>query len=212
MEASHASKQDLLHILQAINAYNVTPIVRISDQNKHLVESCLDFGVKGIMIPKVETTIQCEDMANACYYPPLGNRGVNCIRASAFYTRAKQYFDDANQAIISIVQIESKESINNIYEIAAVKNVDILFVGLGDLAASYGQLGDISGKLMDDARKKVVDACQKFGKIPGIYAHSNDAANQYIKEGYKFIAIGNDIKFLNYGLLDSLKNARLHPQ
>ena len=44
MEASHASKEDVLHILQAINAYDVTPIIRISEQNKHLVESCLDKG------------------------------------------------------------------------------------------------------------------------------------------------------------------------
>jgi len=80
----------------------------------------------------------------------------------------------------------------------------VLFWGLGDLAASYGKNGNIGGKLMDDARRKLVDACRKYNKIAGIFAHSNDVANQYIEEGYRFIGLGNDIKFLNQGLSDSL--------
>src|SRR4028119_1538646 len=60
MEASHATKEDLLHILQALNAYNVTPIIRIAEQSRHLIESGLDFGARGIMIPKIENSVQAE--------------------------------------------------------------------------------------------------------------------------------------------------------
>lgn len=208
MEASHASKQDLLHILQALNAYDVMPIVRVGYQNKHAIESCLDFGARGVMIPKVDTAAQAEAMANSCYYPPKGNRGVNCIRASAYYTRAKQYFDRANDVVLSIVQIESTESLDNVAAIAAVPTVDVLFMGLGDLAACLGQNGVITGDLMDAARRKVLTACREHGKIAGVFAPTMEYANQYLQEGFTFVAIGNDIKYLNMGLAQCLSKIK----
>jgi 2-keto-3-deoxy-L-rhamnonate aldolase RhmA len=204
MEASHASKEDVLHILQALNAYDVTPIVRISSHDKHNVESCLDFGARGIMVPKVDTAEQANQVANACYFPPKGTRGINCIRASGYYLRAKQYFEEANGSITSVVQVESREGVENVFDIAAVPNVDIVFMGLGDLAASYGQNGVITGKLMEDARKRVIDACRESGKIAGIFAHNVESANQYASEGFQFVAVGNEIKYMSIGLTYSL--------
>lgn len=211
MEASHASKQDLLHVLQALNAYPVTPVVRISSHDKHQAESCLDMGARGIMIPKVDTREQAEAAAGWCFYPPKGTRSINCIRASGYYTRAGQYLAGANDAVVAIVQVESGEGVENAMEIAAVEAVDVLFVGPGDLAASYGQTGVVTGKRMDDARRRVLEACRQHGKIPGIFAHSVESASQYLEEGFRFVAIGNDIKYLGEGMdlyLRAIRHAR----
>jgi 2-keto-3-deoxy-L-rhamnonate aldolase RhmA len=200
MEASHATREHLLHVLQALNAYPVTPIVRVPAHDRHHIESSLDFGARGIMAPKVDTAAQASHVANACFYPPKGNRGINCIRASGYYSLAKQYFEKANAAVVSIVQVESHESVENVYDIAAVRNVDVVFMGLGDLAASYGQHGIVTGGRMDDARKRVVAACRATGKIAGLFAHNVDAANQYAAEGFQFVAVGNEIKYVVMGL------------
>lgn len=204
LEASHTSKSDLLHILQALNGYDPIPMVRIPDHSRHMAEFSLDLGAKGIMIPKIESGQQAFEAVEACFYPPKGDRGINCIRASGYYTHAKQYFDNANDCICSIVQIESRKGIDNLEEIVRQKNVDIVFIGPGDLASSYGQNGQVSGPRMDMARQKVIAACQKHRKIAGIFAHSTESISQYIKEGFKFIGIGNDIKFINQGLAQSL--------
>ena len=205
LEASHASKEDVLHILQALNPYAVTPIIRVAEHNKHFIEFGLDYGARGIMVPKIDTVKQAAEMIKACYYPPKGERGMNCIRASGYYTRSVSYLKNANDCTLTIFQIESKESMANLSGIAQVAEIDILFVGLGDLSASYGYLGNIAGKEMNEARQKVIDACTKYDKIPGIFAHSPELVSQYIKEGFKFIAIGNDVKFLQQGFSDSLK-------
>jgi 2-keto-3-deoxy-L-rhamnonate aldolase RhmA len=209
MEASHASKEDLLHVLQAITAYDVTPLVRVQDQTKHHIESSLDFGARGVMIPKVDTQAQAIAMSAACYYPPKGTRGVNCIRASAYYTRAKEYLENANESVLSVMQVESSESVDNVFGIASVPNVGALFLGPGDLAASYGQMGVVTGGRMDEARRRVVTACQEYGKISGIFAHSVESANQYIGEGFLMVALGNDIKHVNSGLAQALGGVRL---
>ncbi len=206
MEASHASKEDVLHILQALNAYDVTPLIRIPEHSKHLIEFSLDLGARGIMIPKVDTAAEALKMARACYYPPMGDRGMNFIRASGFYKRSATYVKNANGCTLSIFQIESKESIDHLESIAGVKQVDVLFMGLGDLSSSYGLGGSIMHKEIEDAKRKVIDACNRYGKIPGIFAHSKEVIREYADEGFKFIGIGNDIKFINQGLDDSLKS------
>jgi 2-keto-3-deoxy-L-rhamnonate aldolase RhmA len=208
LEASHSSKEDVLHILQALNAYDITSIIRVAEHNKHFIELSLDYGAKGIMVPKIDTPKQAEKVLKSFYYPPKGERGMNCIRASSYYSKAEEYVSNANDFILSIFQIESKESVENIFDIAQLKEVDILFIGLGDLSLSYGLKGYVTGEQMDNARKKVIDACNQYDKIPGIFCHSPSLIKQYVDEGFKFVAIGNDIKFLNQGLADTLKSFR----
>lgn len=209
MEASSSSKNDVLHMLQSMNGSTVTPMIRIAEQNKHLIESGLDLGAKGIIVPKIDTKLQAEDVIRSFYYPPKGIRGINPVRASAYFSNLDNYFKDINNNILSVIQIESKESIDNIEEIAAVPEIDVLFIGCGDLAASYGQIGCVTGDSMNEARKKVLDACKKNNKTPGIFAYSIELANEYIEEGFKFIAIGNDIKLLKQGMADSLNKLNI---
>jgi 2-keto-3-deoxy-L-rhamnonate aldolase RhmA len=208
MEASHASKTDLLHILQALNAYDVVPIVRTPDHSKHFIEACLDFGALGILVPKVDDADQAAAVARACRYPPAGDRSVNCIRASSYYTRAGPYLAAANQAVLAIVQIESARGVKQADAIAATSGIDALFLGPGDLAASYGQIGIVTGARMEAARRCVVEACRSHGKIPGIFAHSVESARQYVDEGFTMIALENDVKFLSSAMADALGRVR----
>lgn len=207
-EASIFSKEDILHCLQASNAYSTTPIIRIAEHNKHLIESSLDLGAKGIVIPKVDNKEEASKLTKYLFYPPIGERGINPIRVTSYFERMEDYFQSANDNTLVILQIESKESVANINEIASVENSDVLFIGCGDLASSFGQRGNVMGSLMDDARQKVLDACKKYNKIPGIFAYSSELATQYIKEGFKFIAIGNDIKILKSGVKSILQQVK----
>ena len=49
-----------------------------------------------------------------------------------------EYLEQANSSILVIIQIETKEALDNIDEIAAVNGVDVLFVGPFDLGNSIG--------------------------------------------------------------------------
>lgn len=48
------------------------------------------------------------------------------------------YLNEANENLLTIVQIETKEALSNVEEIAAVDGVDVLFVGPFDLGNSIG--------------------------------------------------------------------------
>jgi len=196
LEASPASHMELLAIFQSLNGSGLTPMVRVRAQDHYRIEQALDLGAKGILVPKIESGEMAARVAAACRYPPQGSRGINPVRASGYFAAVKEYLSTANESVLCMVQIESIEAVDRADEIAQTPGVDVVFIGCGDLASSLGQPGVVTGPKMDEARQRVLQAVTNAGKIPGIFAYSMDLARVYAKEGFRFVAIGNDFQAL----------------
>lgn len=204
MEASPITKEGALHVMQALNGSNVTPFIRVPFLNRHLIEHALDIGAHGILVPKIDTPEDAACAVDACMYPPTGHRGINPVRASAYFSNLPTYLKQANERTMCMIQVESVEAVNRVEQLAAVTGVDIIFIGAGDLASALGQPGIVTGQKMDEARLRVLQAVKNAGKIAGIFAYSIELAQQYAQEGFQFIAIGNDIKALREAVLESV--------
>lgn len=50
-----------------------------------------------------------------------------------------EYLQQANDALLTMVQIETREALSEVEEIAAVKGVDVLFIGPFDLGMAKHQ-------------------------------------------------------------------------
>lgn len=212
MEASPVSKEGVMHILQALNGSNVTPMIRVASLDRHLVEHALDIGACAILIPKVENAEDAQQAAKFCRFPPVGCRGINPVRASGYFANVDQYLRLANDAMLCMVQIESVDAVSKANEIAGTPGVDVVFIGCGDLASSLGQPGIMTGEKMDRARQQILAATLGAGKVPGIFAYSLDLARQYATEGFQFIAIGNEIKALRDQITSSVIQVRRWPE
>lgn len=62
-------------------------------------------------------------------YPPNGVRGFGPLYTHAAGATGGQYAATADQNILVIVQIESREGLNDIEAICAVDGLDVAFVG-----------------------------------------------------------------------------------
>ncbi len=204
MEASPMTNRDVVSVLQGLGDSDCQGIVRIPRHDAQLINLALDIGAAGVMIPKVETDSEARVLSTAFRYPPLGTRGINAFRAQNYGAITdEEYMSSANEAALSVMQVESPLAISSLDVI--VQNADIVFVGIGDLTLSSGVYAQIDNPGIIEARKKVVELCNQYGKIPGIFAGSAELANQFAKEGFKFIAIGNDLKHFKKGLSHCLE-------
>ncbi|MFI9275822.1 HpcH/HpaI aldolase/citrate lyase family protein [Kitasatospora sp. NPDC052896] len=204
MEASAMSKQDALHMLQALTGSSCAPIVRVPYLNHHLIEHALDLGAAGVMVPKVDTPQAAAAAAAACRFPPEGQRGINPVRASGYFADVAGYLSRANARTSCVVQIESALAVENADAIAATPGVDALFLGMGDLACALGQPGVMTGPAMDDARAAVLRAARAHGKQAGIFAYAPELARAYAAEGFELIAFGNEVKLLREAILSGI--------
>lgn len=124
--------------------YRLTPIARIPDRSASTITRFLDRGVRGIVVPHVESVSDAEEVIAATYFSPLGNRsygsgrpdfGMNGMEPAA-------YLAQCNANVSLCIMIESASALKNAGELAALNGVDYLSFGLNDLAQALGHPGE----------------------------------------------------------------------
>src|SRR6266699_2449879 len=205
-EASPVSKESVLHLFQAMLGSGIAPMIRVQEMSHHLIEHALDLGAHGILVPKIHNAEMARAAVAACYFPPRGRRGINPVRCSGYFADVPEYIRRANDRTLCIVQIESREALTNVHEIAQVERVNVVFVGPGDLAASLRQPTVVEGAVMEAAYQKVLEAARAAGKTAGIFAYGTEMARRCLARGFRFVALGNDLKILREGVLQTLED------
>jgi 4-hydroxy-2-oxoheptanedioate aldolase len=200
LEHGNASLADLRGMLMACRGSTAAPIVRIRSVDGDTVKFVMDSGAAGIMFPFVSSAEEARRAVQFMKYPPQGTRGVaGIIRATHYGREWNQYFSEANEKGLVIVQIETAQAVEAADSIAAVDGVDVLFVGPLDLSVNLGFPGDFSPPHFVAALEKVIAACHKHGKVAGILSRPQFVA-QHKSLGFRFFALGSDTGSVIAGL------------
>jgi 4-hydroxy-2-oxoheptanedioate aldolase len=201
-EHGPGGEDTLLHQLQAAAATPAFPVVRIAQNETPRFKRVLDMGALGVMVPYVSTANEARAAVSAMRYPPHGIRGVAKFnRGAGFGGDFEEYYAHAHERLVSVIQIETTDAINNIEEIAAVDGADVLFVGPTDLSYNMGIRDQLESAQFTDALRKVSDAAKKHGKAAGILVHNNALVPKVRDLGYTFTALGSDGGAVRAGLL-----------
>jgi 4-hydroxy-2-oxoheptanedioate aldolase len=65
-------------------------------------------------------------------YPPDGVRGVSGVTRATRFGRIDGYAKSASRELCLLVQVETREALDRLEEIAAVDGVDGIFIGPAD--------------------------------------------------------------------------------
>ena len=145
------------------------------------------------MVPYVNSAEEALQAALAMRYPPAGIRGVARFnRACGFGQNFDAYFKQANDNLLTVVQIETKTAVDRAAEIAAVDGVDVLFIGPLDLSVNLEKVGNFDHPKFLQAMDKVAAACRKNGKAAGILVPNLDFLESWIAKGFTFLVVGSD--------------------
>jgi len=208
MEHSPNEVTTVLHQMQAIRPYGSTAIVRPMWNDAVVVKRLLDLGAPGLLFPMVQTAQEAQAAVAACRYPPKGNRGVSGTHRGNRYGRDKDYPGQVEDETCIIVQVETRDAMSRVEEIAAVDGVDGVFFGPADIAASMGKLGQIT----DDEVWKEIFACaarvQAMGKPVGTLVTDPELTQKVLDAGFLFVAVGLDHGLLARGSEALLARAR----
>jgi 4-hydroxy-2-oxoheptanedioate aldolase len=192
-EHGPGGEDTMLHQLQAASATPTFPIVRIANNETPRFKRALDMGAFGVMVPYVNTAAEARAAVQAMRYPPHGIRGVAKFnRGAGFSGDFEEYYLHAHERLLTVLQIETTESVANIDEIAAVDGADVLFVGPTDLSYNMGIRDQLESPRFIEALQKVSAAAKKHGKAAGILVHANPLVAKVRDLGYTFVALGSD--------------------
>jgi len=148
----------------------------------------------------VNSAEEARAAAFAVRYPPQGGRS---FAASLAVHYGADYDTWANQEVFLAVQIETAQSVEHAEEIMAVEGVDGCWIGPMDLARSMGVAPDAPAH--QEAILRVLEACRRTGKIPGIYTPNAATARRRIVQGFQFVTAADDGGLIAAGAQEVLR-------
>jgi 2-keto-3-deoxy-L-rhamnonate aldolase RhmA len=197
LQHSTIPEDAVAQIAAAAVQIGITPIVRIPKGGYGTALRLLDAGALGIVVPDVVTAGDAIEAVSHCKFAPLGNRS-NAGRYPQFAYKALPT-PEARRVLqdntLLIVMVESIAALENVDAIAAVPGVDVVHIGSSDLSSDLGVPGDNLHPKVVEAITRVVDACRRHGKIPGMGGLGGGDPKRYaqvVKLGARFFSAGND--------------------
>jgi 4-hydroxy-2-oxoheptanedioate aldolase len=185
--------QSMVQCFQAMDKHPITPLVRVPWNEPGIIGKSLDGGAWGIISPMCNNRAEAKALADACMYPPLGKRSNGPIRAAA-YGVASSYQTTANDEVLVIPMIETRQAVENIDAILDVPGISAIYVGPSDLAFSMGKTPALDSEDSEQLGmyEKLIAACNKRGIYPGIHCGAPAYAARMIKMGFRLTTIAND--------------------
>ncbi|PTB36724.1 hypothetical protein M441DRAFT_150061 [Trichoderma asperellum CBS 433.97] len=197
----------------AIAAVGCSPIVRLPDMQGWMIKRALDSGAHGILVPLVRTVSEAEQLVVDAKFPPKGRRGFGSLIALERFEpnpTLTEYLHQANDALVTIIQIETKEAFESVEEIAATDGVDALFIGPFDLGNNIGypvQKGILNSQLKA-AMSRILAATRKAGKKCGVYCKDSNQAREFAEQGYDMIVAVTDYTAIQHIAREELSFAK----
>ena len=200
--------QMMVHMLQGISTTNTTPLVRVPWNDPAYIQKALDAGAYGIICPMINNRAEAEKFVSSMRYAPVGTRSSGPIRASLY--GGPDYHAKANDIVVALGMIETREAIANLDEICSVKGLDAVYIGPSDLSISHGYPpgGDKLDEWMMVLLNKVLDACKRHKIVPGLHCASPAYALKGIGMGFKFVTVGGDTRFVTMGAAAAVQEMR----
>ena len=214
MEHAVSDFKDMEMDLIAAKSTGTATLVRASWNDIPFIKRVLECGADAIVVPMVNSVEECQKFIDNCIYPPEGKRGWGPYRAVNYgLTSVKEYAEKINKEVCRFVQVESKQAVEVMDEMAKIPYLDGFIIGPMDLSGSVDELTlNIFDKkktleLVDVAIKKAHDAGKYIGLSTG--AVNIEELQLWIDKGVDFISVGLDTTYIMKGAQTALDTLNL---
>jgi 2-keto-3-deoxy-L-rhamnonate aldolase RhmA len=201
LDAEHApfDRRDLDQCLFAGRQTGLPLIVRVPDAAPSTLLNALDLGASGVLVPHVTSGDTAAALARHCRFGPGGRGYAGSTRAAGYTTRPmKSYLAENGRETAVIAQIEDKEALDAIDDIAAVDGIDALFIGRMDLAVSMG-FDDPAAPEVIEAMEHVCAVAAAHGRRLGMFLATSAEMPVWQNQGVSLFLIGSDQSFVLNG-------------
>jgi 4-hydroxy-2-oxoheptanedioate aldolase len=190
--------EEMREMLTAIATTDTVPLVRVSWNEPGEIMRAADAGAMGIICPTINTVEECERFVGACRYAPMGYRSVGPNRARFL---GDDYLAKANETILTIAQIETAAGLANVEKIAAVRGLDMLYIGPSDLGLSLGRSPrmDQTDAVVMGAIDKILATAKGQGLKTGIYCVGTDYSKAMFAKGFDLVTVLSDTALITAG-------------
>jgi 4-hydroxy-2-oxoheptanedioate aldolase len=193
---THAGIENMIRTCERMG---MSSVVRTPDAGEANILHVLDSGASGIQVPSLKSAAEVREVIRKAKYWPLGERGSARACRAAAYGTLPDYEQRANRETLVSVHVENKEMVEDIEALCAVDELDVLFIGPGDLSASLGHPGDAAHPDVVAAIDRVIEVAAGRKHIGTVVANAAQLES-YVARGVHYIAWLSELGMLRGAL------------
>jgi 4-hydroxy-2-oxoheptanedioate aldolase len=194
-EHSNFGYADMENLIRAADGVGLPTVIRVpSAAEEHLIHA-LDSGASGIQIPSLTTVAQVKAALPHTKYYPQGIRGMNTAQRGAHFGFMDKFdfFKASNDEGLVVVHVENTEMAADVEELCRVPELDVLFVGPGDLSQAVGKPMQVNDPEVVAIAERVITTARRHGKYAGVWVGSVEDARKYVAMGAQFLGFSADV-------------------
>lgn len=185
--------------IMAARAGGLPAMVRPQSGSPEQILNALDCGADGVVVPHVRSAAEAEAVVRACRYGPGGRGYAGSSRAANYGLKVMaEHRSTSNESVAVVAQIEDREALEAIDEIAAVPGIDALFIGRADLTVAL-DCASPDDRPVVAAVERIVSACTTQNRPVGMFLHRPADAPDWTRRGVSLFLLGSDHGFLRTG-------------
>ena len=198
-----------VNMLQAISTTETTPLARVNWNEPGQIMKILDAGCYGVICPMVSNRKEAEKFVQACQYPPNGYRSFGPVRATIY--GGADYAKYADNEILKLAMIETKEALEKLDEILDTPNLDGIYIGPADLSLAVGEEPGFdrpdNTKAFNEI-SRILEADKKRNLLTGLHNGTPEYAQRMIEKGFNLVTVGSDSRYIASGAKADLEKLK----
>lgn len=212
LEHSPLSLETAALVCTVAREAGVQPLVRVPGPRSELIGRVLDAGAGGVVVPHVDHADDARAALDAARFPPRGRRSYASGQPLLHFRPVPAGPAQAalDEACFVALMVESAAGVAAVDSVAAVPGIDLLFVGVQDLATDLGHPGEVDHPAVAAALARVHAAARAHGIAVGIggLAAQPDLLRAQLAAGARFLSLGTDVGLLLGAASAQVRQAR----
>ena len=121
------------------------------------------------------------------------------------------YAKHADNEILKLAMIETKEALEKLEEILDTPNLDGIYIGPADLSLAIGEEPGFDKPENTAAYKeilRILEAAKKRNLLAGIHNGTVEYAQKMISKGFNLVTVGADQRFMSSGAKKAIEKIK----
>lgn len=197
-EHGDCSYGEMQNVVRAANSVGMSAVVRVPNALDQNIFHAGDMGAQGIQVPNLHTAEEAAEAVRKMRYAPRGTRGFAMTTRAGQYTFCPKdaFLKYTNEELLSVIMVENTQMAQQVPALCKNPDIDLLFIGTGDMSQSVGVLGQPLHENVQSVVEQVVRDAKAGGKPVGIIAGTLEEARHYVELGIQYIAYGAEINMI----------------
>ncbi|NMP21386.1 HpcH/HpaI aldolase family protein [Sulfobacillus harzensis] len=178
-------------LLRAAEAVRVPALVRVLKGRTDMIWQALDFGAEGVLVPGIRSVDEARSALRAARYAPEGERGLAfSTRAATYgYDAGPEFLKKANRQVTVLLQVETRQAVENLKDILKLPGLNGIFVGPTDLSVAYGEESRQTERVVS-LIEGIRQEAEQAGIPWGLFAGTAENHRSWRKKGSWYCATG----------------------